>query len=177
MLGLSAVEAVPDPQLQQLADVHRRLSDLLHDMPTPTLALLSRLGLVGMLQRTVADEFKEAFDEVTWELDEAAEAHALALPLTAAEVVFYAAREAIRNAARHGRGDDPRRPLHLRVAVSAEPGLRLVVQDDGVGGAYGDVRAGRGIALHSTMMAVIGGEWVTESVPGEYTRVTLTLGD
>ena len=163
--------------VRQLTEVHRRLSDLLHDMPTPTLAALGRLGLVGMLRRTVEEEFPEAFDGVSWEIGEAAAERAQGLALTTAEVVFYAAREAVRNAARHGRGDQPGRPLHLRVRLAAEPGLRLSVEDDGVGGAYGDVRGGRGMALHSTMMAVVGGEWLTESDPGEGTRVTLVVGE
>ena len=175
MLALSGVPAVSEEQLGQLAEVHRRLSELLREMPTPALGTLSRLGLVDTLQETVEDEFRGAFDEVTWEVDGDAAPCAQALPLVAAEVTYYAAREAIRNAARHARGDDPQRRLHLRIAVACRPGLTLTVEDDGVGGAYADLRGGRGMALHSTMMAVIGGEWTTESVPGEYTRVTLAL--
>jgi hypothetical protein len=37
--------------------------------------------------------------------------------------------------------------------------------------------SGQGLGLHGTMMAVIGGALTAESVPGAYTRVTLTLPD
>lgn len=57
-------------------------------------------------------------------------------------------------------------------------GLQIVVEDDGVG--MGGVRtasagSGQGLALHSTMMAVIGGTLTTESVPGRCTRIVLSL--
>jgi nitrogen-specific signal transduction histidine kinase len=35
--------------------------------------------------------------------------------------------------------------------------------------------SGGGLALHSTLMAVVGGTLSTESVPGDYTRVSLVL--
>ena len=35
--------------------------------------------------------------------------------------------------------------------------------------------SGHGLALHSTMMAVVGGSLSAESVPGEYTRVVMSL--
>jgi signal transduction histidine kinase len=38
-------------------------------------------------------------------------------------------------------------------------------------GGYG----GHGLALHSTMMAVIGGSMTVESAPGQHTRITLEV--
>jgi two-component sensor histidine kinase len=61
-----------------------------------------------------------------------AETRAAALPPLTAEVVLYAAREALRNAARHGRGDNPARPLHMTLAVRAREGLQITLTDDGV---------------------------------------------
>jgi signal transduction histidine kinase len=105
-------------------------------------------------------------------------------------VVFFAAREAMRNAARYGRGDDRSRPLHLCVSVTCDGNTAIVIEDDGVGlrddgmpnggGGQGltsgqGFTSGQGLALHSTMMAVIGGALAVESQPGAYTRVVLTL--
>jgi signal transduction histidine kinase len=101
-------------------------------------------------------------------------------------VLFYAAREAMRNAARHGRDREAARPLHLCVGVAwrepaAGPGqreLEITIEDDGVGlGPAADATggSGQGLAFHSTMMAVGGGTLAVESVPGAYTRVSLTL--
>lgn len=163
-----------------LAEVHRQISDLLREMPPATTPEVARLGLIGALRRTVGDELGSAFDSVTWEIAPEAESIAQGLPPVAAEVLFYAVREAIRNAARHGRdsNDGGSRPLHLRVAAHWRDGLKILVEDDGVGletmsqSQRGD---GHGIALHSTMLAVIGGTLTLESAPKVCTRVSLTL--
>jgi signal transduction histidine kinase len=173
----------PADAVTLLANVHRQLSDLLREMPATAAPEVARLGLVEALRKAVDGELGSAFDEVSWHVEPGAEREARAIPLLAAEVLFYAAREVIRNAARYGRGEDAARPLHLRVEVAWRDGLEILIEDDGVGleittGANGgSVRqgSGQGLALHSTMMAVVGGALAVESVPGAYTRVSLTL--
>ncbi|HEX8228665.1 MAG TPA: ATP-binding protein [Chloroflexia bacterium] len=164
--------------LAQLGDAHRRISDLLRDMPSGAAPQVARLGLLGALRKAVDEEFAGAFNNVTWQVEPEAEQQAGEVAPLAAEVLYYAAREAVRNAARYGRGGDPARPLHLKVATRTKGGLELAVEDDGVGMAA-SVResggSGQGLALHSTMMAVVGGSLATESVVGKYTRVTLSL--
>lgn len=165
----------PPAAMALLAEAHRTLSDLLRAMPPSAAPEVARLGLIGALQRVVAGDLRRAFDAVAWEIEPAAAAAAERLPPLAAEVIFYAAREAIRNAARHGRGAATR-PLALRVALRYHGALELCVEDDGVGldaGSSGGT--GQGLSLHSTMMAVIGGALVAESAPGSPTRITLSL--
>jgi signal transduction histidine kinase len=197
MLTLSSggIRADSDPSgaVAMLANAHRQIADLLREMPAVTAPEVARLGLVGALRQVVEDELEAAFDEVVWQVAPEAEQEMRAMPPLTAEVLFYAAREAIRNAARHGRGWDDR-PLHLtiRIAWPARPsdsgegladvrepgGLKIVVEDDGVGMGPAPDRSGgsgQGLALHSTMMAVIGGTLAVESTAGAYTRVSLTL--
>ena len=162
-----------------IAEAHRQISDLLRHMPTTTVPEVTRLGLVRALQRAVGDELGEAFDVVSWQIDPAAARQAQSIPSLTAEVIFYAAREVIRNAAHHGRGDQAERPLCLTIALSWNNGLVLQIEDNGVGLAGADTPAlkgsGQGLALHSTMMAVVGGTITVESVTREYTRVQLAL--
>jgi signal transduction histidine kinase len=120
----------------------------------------------------VDSEFDAAFDGVVWQVAPEAERRARAISPLTAEVVFYAAREAVRNAARHGRV--PGCPLHLRIAVAWDAGLRVTIEDDGAGWS-GEGRPGQGLRLHTTMMAVVGGTLAVEGAPGAYTRVTLHL--
>lgn len=88
------------------------------------------------------------------------------------EVMYAAAREAIRNAAKHGRGKDSPRALQLAVCARYKDGLVVEIWDDGVGlSASGD---GQGLQLHSTLMAVIGGALTLERV-GAKTRAQLYL--
>lgn len=171
-----------------LSEVHHQIANLLYTMPTPTLPAVGECGLIGALHQTVEGELASAFDGVTWQIDPAAEQAAAAIPVLTAEVMLYAAREAIRNAARYGRAGDPTRSLNLSVAVRWQDGLEVTVEDDGVGLADATPThspndspkrqsggSGQGLALHGTMMAVVGGVLTAESVPGVYTRISLTL--
>lgn len=168
----------------QLIAVHRQISDLLHALPPAAGAELARLGPLLALRRVVEAELADAFDGVRWSLDPAAEAAARSLDPISAETLYYAAREAVRNAARHGRGADPARPLHLAVSAArcVDPDdtarIELLVEDDGVGlGSDGPAPggSGRGLALHGTILAILGGSLNLDSGPGRPTRVTLSL--
>jgi len=54
--------------------------------------------------------------------------------------------------------------------------LTIQIQDNGVGmGASTNSGTGQGLALHSTMMAVVGGTLSTNSIPGEFTQVVLAM--
>ncbi|MBP7692052.1 MAG: hypothetical protein KA764_09055, partial [Anaerolineales bacterium] len=119
-------------------------------------------------------EFAGAFEAVVWRAEPEAEQQAARLPALAADVLFYAAREAVRNAARHGR-PAAGAPLTLSLRLEAQPnGLGLVVEDDGVG-FTGSGPAGHGLALHGALLGILGGALRVESEPGAYTRVSLTL--
>jgi hypothetical protein len=160
-----------------LTEVHHQISNLLREMPASLASEVSRLGLVGALHRIVEDELSQAFDEVTWAIEPEAEEKAQTIPTLTGEVLFYAAREAMRNAARHGRLEASN-PLHLNIVITWQNGLELMIEDNGVGlGATGSANSssGQGLALHSTMMAVVGGTLAVESAPRAYTRVILTL--
>jgi signal transduction histidine kinase len=127
----------------------------------------------------VDDELGRAFDSVRWEIEPEAERKAQGLPPVTAEVLFYAAREAIRNAARYGRDTkaNESRPLRLRVAAQWQDGLKISIEDDGVGLGAADQSkgGGHGLALHSTLLAVVGGVLAVESQPGEFTCISLFL--
>ena len=113
------------------------------------------------------------------------------LPALPAQVVYYAVREAVRNAARYGRGELLERALCLTLRAGKNgQGLSIVVEDDGIGlgsppenAANGG--AGQGLALHSTLLAVLGGTLSVDTRASESgstsdpsrtgTRVTIQL--
>jgi signal transduction histidine kinase len=180
MLGLGP-EASPQA-ITTLADAHKLISNLLREMPSAGMPEVKRMGVVGALQRAVDEEFSGAFDEVTWDVGPDVTKKVQAVPPVSAEVVFYAAREAIRNAARHGRNGDATRPLRLNVRAAWRNGLEMLVEDDGVGvgagagaGSHSHGGSGQGLALHTTLMAVVGGSLAVESAPGRGTKIHLTL--
>ncbi|HEY8478084.1 MAG TPA: ATP-binding protein, partial [Chloroflexota bacterium] len=182
MLVLNGASAEPSASREEattlLAEVHRQVAHLLRAMPPGVAPEVARHGLLGALRQVVEGEFRDAFDGVTWHVEPRAREAARSLSPIAAEVVYGAAREAVRNAARHGRGGAADRPLHLRIAVAWRDGIEIAIEDDGVGvSAHRSPPegGGQGLALHSAMMAVVGGTLAVESVPGASTRVTLTL--
>lgn len=161
-----------------LVELHRKVAYLLRAMPPTTTREVARLGLIGALRQLLDTELAEAFDGITWEIDPVATQGLSQLSSLAAEVLFSAAREAIRNAARYGRNGDKHRPLHLKLSATWCDGLRLVVEDDGVGIRAAELSAsgsGQGLALHTTMLTIIGGTLTAESSPTGSTRIILAL--
>ncbi|MEO8393541.1 MAG: ATP-binding protein [Chloroflexota bacterium] len=169
--------------VEQLAEIHHQIADLLHELPAASAPEVAQLGLMPALRKALDGELASAFDGVTWNVDAEADTAAQNIPLLTAEVVYYAVREAMRNAAVYGRGDQPKRALHLCVEMLRRDGLVIIVEDDGVGldranepsTAAALHGSGHGLALHSTMMAVIGGSLIVESSPDQFTRVRLML--
>ncbi|NWJ98316.1 MAG: hypothetical protein HXX20_21395 [Chloroflexi bacterium] len=161
-----------------LTDAHRQISNLLREMPTSAAPKVAHLGLLSALQQVVAEELGHAFDKVSWEIEPEANTKLQGVPPLATEILFYAAREALRNAARYGRPPVSSRPFYLKVVIRWHEGLEISIEDNGIG--FGTVTSakggsGQGLALHSTLMAVMGGSLVVESVPDNYTHILLTL--
>jgi signal transduction histidine kinase len=182
MLTLSAERNGGRPSAQdaaaQIAEVHAEIAELLRRLPISAAPQVARLGLIGSLQQEVTNNLPTDVEDVVWHVEPEAQAAALAISPLAAEVLFGAGREAIRNAARYGRGEDASRPLRVAVSLQSHDGLTLIVEDDGVGTARATASpegSGQGLALHSTLMAVIGGTLSVESAPDQYTRVVLWL--
>lgn len=169
--------------VDQLIAAHKQISDLLHALPSGPGPDLARLGPLGALRRAITEDMAGAFDEVCWEVSEAAEAAAHTIEPLSAEALYHAAREAARNAARHGRGSDPGRRLDLKLRAeirTINPGssqIVLKIEDDGVGitASRSTSEGGHGLALHSTLLAIMGGALSIESGPSGSTRVTLSL--
>ncbi|MBU1879988.1 MAG: ATP-binding protein, partial [Chloroflexi bacterium] len=188
LLHLATIEAGA-PALAEARDAltqaHRTISDLMRDMAVAAPHHLDRDGLAVALQRALAHDFAGDFDAVEWQVSETPD-----LSPFVAQVVFYAAQEAVRNAARYGHGGDPARPLHLTIAMTQAGGeFRLVVHDDGVGlrtiqktsevsrKRTSEVSGGTGTGLifHHAMLALVGGTLTVESRPGHGTSATITI--
>jgi len=162
----------PDQVISSLSSVHRQISDLLHDLPRITAPEVSQLGLFGALRETLTGELHGSFDSVTWRIPSEVEQNAREIQPLAAEVVFFAAREALRNAAKHAH---PVNTLVLNITATWKKGLEIIIEDNGAGPIEPKSGSkGQGLILHSTMMAVIGGSLALDST-GLYTRAILSL--
>jgi signal transduction histidine kinase len=184
MLSLAAGKP-GEVALQPLSDAHGQLSDLLRELPPTVAPEIARLGLLSALRKAVDVEFAPAFSAVTWECGTGVEEDAAGLSPLAAETLYFAAREAVRNAAKHATGQPGAPYLHI-AAHTAGGELRVCVEDNGpaIGAGGNDAPAGghvtqgstgQGLDLHSTLMAIAGGSLSLETVPGQATRVQLVL--
>ncbi|MEK9163101.1 MAG: ATP-binding protein [Chloroflexota bacterium] len=175
MLMLNNEKNIP-PAIASLTHTHRQISDLLRGVPRAITLDVETLGLIGAMQETMKNELGNAFDSVKWQIDPKAEQRSKVMPPLTAEVLFCAAREAIRNAARYGRGAESVSPLNLRIELNGRKGLTILIEDDGVGIKSNSTdHGGHGLSLHHTMMAIVGGSLNVESESAKFTRVILTL--
>ena len=171
-------ETAKSRAIETLGEVHRQIADMLREMRSTTAPEVSRMGLIGALRRVLDDEFQDEFDHVTWNIGGEVETEVANIPGLISEVLYFAGREAIRNAAKHGRGPDGEGELNLHVIIAYTDGLEISIEDDGAGIVEMDSDqkgSGQGLAFHGTMMAVVGGSLSIESAPGIFTRVVLSL--
>ncbi len=176
--------------LQALSEAHNQISSLLRELPTPVAPEVTHLGLIGALQQLVENEFRTSFDSVQFHCEANAEEPTRRIPALAGEVLYFAAREAVRNAARHGRGGDEGYLLSLSVDVLWQDGLKIDIVDNGVGlaaaapanakspaetGSALAKSSGQGLALHSTLLAVLGGTLELSNASPQSTRLTIFL--
>lgn len=159
----------------QLSEVHQKLAELLHELPPTVAPEIARLGLVGALRRSVQVEFAQSFQDVQWDVREGVEEQVGTLAPAVAEVVYFAARELVRNAARHSQPEEGAENRRLRIEARVTEGVLLVtVEDNGAIWATESTGAGQGLSLHGTMMAVVGGSLSIERELST-TRGTLSI--
>ncbi len=182
--GKEFKESSSTPAIKALSALHHQIADLLHKLPKTTSPQVAKSGLVGAIRHMIDDDYENQFHTVNLTVSPIAESKASEVPLLTAEVLFYATREALRNAADHGGGGTLAQPVNVEIAVTWQEGLKIVITDDGVGlekSIQGQLDhqpktgKGQGLALHSTMMAVIGGSLMVESRPGQSTSIILEL--
>ena len=189
ILYLSSLPAQPEIQntIDTLVGAHHRISDLIRAAPSVVDYRLAANGLVSALKKTVDPEFGQEFARLDWEADPRAEAACRGLAPFAAEVVYYAVRELVRNAARHARGGESGRQVAVQVtfglAYGAAAGGKWVeirVADDGAGpGTVGPdaegLVSGNGLRFHTAMVAAVGGSLAVGPAAGGGTCGTIRV--
>jgi signal transduction histidine kinase len=178
MIQLSSSPDDKDHAVKEMGEIHHQLANLMHNLPVMVEPEIVRLGLLDALQISINTEYRSCFDSVTWQITEAATEKSKSFTPYISNVLYHATREAVRNAAHHGRQSVPACSLDLAISITWQEGLKIKVEDNGAGfnlSALEGGKNGHGLAIHSTLMAVIGGSLSVESIPGKYSRVILYL--
>jgi two-component sensor histidine kinase len=165
--------------IETISMAHRRLAAMMRETTTSAPHRLERDGMMNAIHTMIEQDFRQAFDVVAWDVSEETERRIDELmPPAIAELIFAAVQEALRNAARHGRGADVHRYLSLTLKASCDPDLEVVVSDDGVGilpGGSPTTGTGGGLLTHSALLAIAGGNLSIKSAPGEGVMVRISL--
>ena len=180
--ALIHLSAMPQPDataqnaITALSNAHSQLSTLIRTLPPATPYRLEHVGLLQTLHDLATVDFGASFDQVTWQIAPNLETRLQQTPLFVGEVISYAVQETLRNAARHARGHDPRRLLHLNIQLAWQHGLTIDIMDDGIGmkpQATSNGGTGTGLRLHRSLLAVLGGSLHVQSNNGHGTHVRL----
>ena len=182
--------------VRELGRTHHDLAALMRAAPAANPRRIEH-GLTAVLRTSLDGEFRGTFDVIGWDATQEAGAAADALPAIVADLLLGASLEAVRNAGRHGRGDDMHRRLELRVALAAdERWVTVTVGDDGVGLQNEGARESRetapdtslshalpsttpgtrtGLLTHGALVALVGGSLSVRSQQGAGTMVTIRV--
>ncbi len=168
-----------DDVVQTISDAHRRLAAMMRATAPSAPHRLERDGMLHAIHTMLKQDFQQSFDEVEWDISEETMCHIDEIvPPAMGELIFAAVQEALRNAARHGRGSDVHRRLCLSVKASCNPHLEVVVADDGVGivsATSSTTGTGGGLLTHSALLAIAGGSLIVKSSPDEGVTVRIFL--
>jgi signal transduction histidine kinase len=176
MIKLSNGSPNIDSAIQEMGEIHHQLTDLMHELPVIIEPKLSEQGLVGALQTTIENEYRPYFSSLTWQVDEKVVGNTATFTPYVSNVLYHATREAVRNAAHHGRRSESDIPINLQIEFTWRDRLVINIKDDGIGfdpSTSNGKDRNHGLAMHSTLMAVVGGSLAIDSFPGRYTRVIL----
>jgi signal transduction histidine kinase len=160
-----------------LSNAHKMISNLLKEFPSAYSPQFEHIGLTQAIRKLTVEEFSPYFNKINYQWEEIDETKLNDISQLKKEVIYYAAREAIRNSALHAIPITGEEKVTLSISVTTTADIKIVIQDNGCG-----VRkekepssgSGQGLAIHSTLMELIGGSLSVESEPGSFTRVSLT---
>ena len=178
LLEMSAQKGAEN-SIALLTQAHKQISDLLREAP-PSNSPLARRDFVAALRFELEEELGGSFDALSFEISDSAQQFLEKLPPLLADTLFFAAREAARNAAKYGRGGDTVRALSLQVCARCGEKFELELRDDGAGfsllsSAEKAGGSGSGLALHAAMLAIAGGALRLETPENGGTIVVLEL--
>lgn len=175
MIGIDSMKDIEkrNDLLSSLSGLHKKISNLLKLIPLHPTNLIPT-NFISEIKILVKSELADT--DVAYNISEEAEKKLEFLEPVALEVTYYAIRELLRNISRYAKS--PHRQLKVSISFYFEKSnLELSIEDNGDGfKATGEGKgAGQGLVLHSTMMAVIGGALIRESIAGESTKIRLIL--
>jgi signal transduction histidine kinase len=164
--------------IKALTEAHQQVANLIHTTQTHPPTTNGKRSIVKTLQEVAEAEFVHEFSSISWFIERV---EVPPLDSIVEEIVLGAFRETLRNSAIHGRGEKATQPLNIVIRIQLEHDLTIVIEDDGIGinhpRATEQGGSGSGLALHSTMLAIVGGYLDVEpgDTGGTNVRISIPL--
>jgi signal transduction histidine kinase len=152
------------------------ISNLLKELPSAYSPQFEHISLPQAIRKLTIEEFSPYFKNIEYQWDEGVDTKLNDLSQIKKEVIYYAAREAIRNSALHAIPITGEEKVTLTICITINTDIEIVIQDNGCGlknGKAPSTGSGQGLVIHRTLMELIGGRLSIESEPGSFTRVSL----
>jgi signal transduction histidine kinase len=162
----------------QISDAHQQISRLLRDAPPPPQADIARNGLLPALQKTAENEAELLQADLSFEIGPGVEKEIKTLSPQAAETVYYAARECLRNIQKHVLPPTEKK-MEITIKTFVDGVLQISIENNGTEvpsiDEYTASSSGQGLSLHNALLAVFGGGMRLEHLQNGKTRATVTL--
>ncbi|HEX7556116.1 MAG TPA: ATP-binding protein, partial [Leptolinea sp.] len=166
------------PAAGQITLAHQQISQLLREAPPPPPAEIASKGLFAALKKIAQDEADFLQANLIFEIDLRVEAAGMLLAAEAAETVFYAVRECLRNIQRHTLIEEGK-PIKISISASLNGVLQIIIENNGAASDVNEedqpVSSGQGLALHNALLTAFGGGLRMEHLENEITRVSISL--
>jgi hypothetical protein len=145
------------PAAGQITEAHRLISGLLREAPPPPPSEIARAGLFAAVEQLARKEAGLLKADLEIEIDIQAVHAASALPPDAAETVYYAVRECLRNIVKHARASSSE-SMKIKLQATVNGMLEISLENNGLDTNLPETAStGEGIRLHNAMLAVFGG--------------------
>jgi hypothetical protein len=163
------------PSAGQITSAHQQISQLLREAPPPPPANIVQNGLFAVIQKTAQTEAELIGASLIYDVPPEVEAAAALLPLEAAETVFYAVRECLRNIQKHNDFEE-NQPVEIAVRAAINGALQITIQNNGTPINTSPVSSsGQGLSLHNALLTIFGGGLRLDHPAEALTRVIISL--
>lgn len=163
------------PSAGQITSAHQQISQLLREAPPPPPANIVQNGLFSVIQKTAQTEAELIGASLIYDVPPEVEAAASLLPLEAAETVFYAVRECLRNIQKHNHFE-ANQTVEITVSAVIDGTLQITIQNNGTPIDQSPVSSsGQGLSLHNALLTIFGGGLRLDHPAEALTRVIISL--
>ncbi|NLF49943.1 MAG: hypothetical protein GX577_02290 [Leptolinea sp.] len=162
----------------QITTAHKMISRLLRDAPPPPPVAITRNGLMAALKQTAESEAEILQSRLVFNSNEEVDRKTSQISADAAETVFYAFRECLRNIKKHS-GRISNDTLTIITRIESGTILQIDIENRQIAAGSSDDEelrsSGQGLALHNAMLAVFGGGMRIEHTNTGLVRTTINL--